>query len=358
MVKFMALTKVQTDESNFLQSIMLGKTWRVARHIFCLIVIILFNYIGKQIFVEPFDTYHQIWMDLFMFAMFYVNMYFFIPQYLFKKKYSQFIFLILLSTFITYLAMILYDQTFKKYMVNAEDSYNLLHKGLFMFPFFNLVLIAATTAIKLFQRWLTDAERINELEKENLHTELEQLKNQITPHFLFNTLNNANVLTQKDPDKASEVLVRLSNILRYQLYDSARSQVLLSSEIRFLNDMLNLEKIRRSNFTFTIGNEGDMEDFLVAPMLFTNFVENAVKYSADIEAETFIDINFRKEGKVLYFSCINSLPLNFKKENNSVNHGIGLNNVKRRLELIYPNRYLLKNELQDKTYEINLKLLL
>ncbi|PZP48689.1 MAG: histidine kinase, partial [Pseudopedobacter saltans] len=193
---------------------------------------------------------------------------------------------------------------------------------------------------------------------ENLHAELEQLKNQITPHFLFNTLNNANVLTQKDPDKASEVLVRLSSILRYQLYDSARSQVLLSAEIRFLNDMLNLEKIRRNNFIFTIGNEGNQEDFLVAPMLFTNFVENAVKYSSDIEAETFIDINFRKEGKVLYFSCVNSLPANFKRENDSASRGIGLNNVKRRLELIYPNRYELKNELHSKTYEINLKLLL
>jgi sensor histidine kinase YesM len=351
-------SKVQTGEGNFLQKLMLGKQWRIARHIFCLIVIILFNYIGKQIFVEPYDTYHQIWMDLFMFTMFYVNMYFYIPQYLFKKKYSEFIFLILLSTIITYLAMVLFDQTFKKYMLDETDSFNLLHKGLFMFPVFNLVMIAATTAIKLFQRWLKDAERINELEKENLHTELEQLKNQITPHFLFNTLNNANVLTQKDPDKASEVLVRLSSILRYQLYDSARSQVLLSSEIRFLNDMLNLEKIRRTNFRFTIGNEGDMEDTLVAPMLFTNFVENAVKYSADVEMDTFVDINFRKEGKNLYFSCINSLPANFKKENNSKDHGIGLRNVKRRLELIYPNRYQLTNEMRNNRHEINLKLIL
>ena len=123
---------------------------------------------------------------------------------------------------------------------------------------------------------MLDTQLINELERSKTLTELEQLKNQINPHFLFNMLNNANVLTKKDPEKASQVLMKLSDLLRYQLYDSSRDKVLLTSDIHFLEDFLNLEKVRRDNFDYMISKEGNLSGVFIPPLLFISFVENAV----------------------------------------------------------------------------------
>src|SRR6202000_1449787 len=122
---------------------------------------------------------------------------------------------------------------------------------------FPVLLLLPSTAFRLFQRSILDNQRIAELERISMQSELQQLKNQINPHFLFNMLNNVNVLTQQDPEKASQVLMKLSDLLRYQLYDSSREKVLLTADIRFLTDFLNLEKIRRDNFDFIVSKEGE-----------------------------------------------------------------------------------------------------
>lgn len=150
----------------------------------------------------------------------------------------------------------------------------------------------ASTAVRLFQRWVFDSCRINEMEKRRLQSELDQLKNQINPHFLFNMLNNASVLTHKDPEKASQVLMKLSDLLRYQLYDSMRDKVLLTSDIHFLTNLLELEKIRRDRFEYMVSREGNISSIMIPPFLFVIFVENAVKHNLDAYNASFVQLFF------------------------------------------------------------------
>jgi LytS/YehU family sensor histidine kinase len=224
------------------------------------------------------------------------------------------------------------------------------------FCFIFTVFIGPSTFFKLLQQWMRDTNRIHELEKATIESELEQLKKQVNPHFLFNTLNNVNVLTQTDPERASQVLTRLSDLIRFQLYDSVKEQIFLNSDIHFLTDYLNLEKIRRDNFEFSISTKGDIANQLIPPLLFIPFVENAVKYSLDSENKSYIYLSFEVERSILYFVCINSKP--GKKIMPQKSGGLGLANVKRRLELIYNEKYTLDIKEDENTYQVNLCLIL
>ena len=120
------------------------------------------------------------------------------------------------------------------------------------------LLVAASSALVLFKHWISNNQRIDELEAATLQSELKFLKSQINPHFLFNMLNNVYVLIKKGRDEAAEVLFKLEDLLRYQLNDSSQEKIPLNSEIHFMNDFLNLEKIRRDNFNYIISKEGDI----------------------------------------------------------------------------------------------------
>lgn len=219
--------------------------------------------------------------------------------------------------------------------------------------FIIIVLLSASASIKFFQKWIVDKQRIHELETSKISTELEQLKNQINPHFLFNMLNNANVLTKKDPEKASQVLMKLSDLLRYQLYDSARDKVFLTSDIHFLEDFLNLEKVRRENFDFLISKVGDLNGVQIQPLLFISFVENAVKHNNDSANSSYVNLFFEVKNNELFFKCINSKPT-VKAVNNT--GGLGLANIKRRLELLFPNLHNLKIDDYPETYCVTLSI--
>ena len=166
-------------------------------------------------------------------------------------------------------------------------------------------LTAGSTTISL-THWLRYNLRIDELESTTLQSELTFLKNQINPHFLFNMLNNANVLIKKSPEEASKVLFKLEDLLRYQINDSSRERVSLASDIRFLNDYLNLEKIRRDNFQFTLRQEGEVDSIWIQPLLFIPFVENAVKHSFDSEHSSYVHVFFKVDAHRLEFWCENS----------------------------------------------------
>jgi LytS/YehU family sensor histidine kinase len=227
-------------------------------------------------------------------------------------------------------------------------------KSYLSFIFLYGSFLGTSTAIKLFQRWIIDKSRIYELENSTIQSELEQLKNQITPHFLFNMLNNTNVLINTEPETASRVVLMLSDLLRYQLYDSSRPAVLLSSDIRFLTDFLELEKIRRDRFEFSISDSSGIPNLLVPPMLFIPFVENAVKHSAGGTCSSYVHVTFRTAGNVLYFSCINSIPA--IPCSSKTAGGIGLANIKRRLELLYGADFSLKMNEKKNIYHVNLQL--
>lgn len=153
-------------------------------------------------------------------------------------------------------------------------------------------------------------------------------------------LNNANVLIKRNPEEASKVLFKLEDLLRYQINDSSRERVSLASDIRFLNDYLNLEKIRRDNFQFTMEEHGETDSIWVQPLLFIPFVENAVKHSFDSEHPSYVHVSFKVDNDRLEFRCENSTP-EVAVSKGKVG-GIGLVNIQRRLGLLYPGRYELK----------------
>ena len=345
--------QIDIQHNKYLGDIWLNPRFRIYRHFIALLVVGTVVFSAYTPFKEPYATYAKLIIYGFLLFVFYTNMYIMVPKFLFRNRYRMYVAGIFIYVGLSYALSTFVRLKLSSYRIlpniNRQESFKV-----FIFMFIIMIIVAASTAIKLFQRWLRDTERINELEKVTMQSELEQLKNQINPHFLFNMLNNANVLTQKDPEKASQVLMKLSDFLRYQLYDSTRPKVLLTADIHFLEDFLNLEKIRRDNFECIVDKQGDISGVQVAPLLFIIFVENAVKYSMDAENKTFIHLHFEVRNDTLYFRCINSKsPGTLIKSDTS---GLGLSNVKRRLELLYPGRYTL--EIKDKadTFSVTLKI--
>lgn len=322
---------------------------RLYRHLFMIAFFGLALFNSEPEYTEPTETISRIIALIMFLGLVYGNMYVLVPKFLFRNQYRKYALAIL---GIIILAALIHKSS--RYFYGAEVRLDPTYKDInfFSFSFVVIVVILASSAIKLFQRWKLDMELISELKQANANAELEQLKTQINPHFLFNMLNNANVLTKKDPEKASEVLMKLSDLLRYQLYDSSREKVLLTSDIHFLEDFLNLEKIRRDNFDFVISKEGDLSGVQIPPLLFISFVENAVKHNNDSAKSSYVNLFFDVRNDELFFKCINSKPV--LKAVNTNSGGLGLVNIKRRLELLFPFSHILKIEDNTETYSVTL----
>jgi LytS/YehU family sensor histidine kinase len=292
---------------------------------------------------------------LFFMGMIYFNIYVLVPRLLFRNRLALYIIAVLLAIMVFLGLSIFWEKICFEYfhITPQEPDMNWLTRLLALVIIFAIFLMPITAA-KLFQRWVRDSSRLHELEKNTIKTELDQLKNQINPHFLFNMLNNASVLTHKDADKASLVLTRLSDLLRYQLYDSAREKVLLSADIQFLTDFLNLEKVRRDCFEFSVDTEGEIGFMRVPPLLFIPFVENAVKHNLDAEKHSYVKLHFKVTGSRLHFTCINSKP---EKQTTKAAGGLGLANVRRRLELLYPESHNLTINDEPGMFRVELEII-
>ena len=217
------------------------------------------------------------------------------------------------------------------------------------------MLVAGSSAMMLFKHWISNNQRVSELEAATLQSELKFLKSQINPHFLFNMLNNVYVLIRKERDEAADVLFKLEDLLRYQFNDSAQDRIQLSSDIRFMSDFLNLEKIRRDKFNYTISKEGDINSVWLPPLLFIPFVENAVKHNTDGENASFVYLSFNVQDNRLTFRCENSKPAEEEEKGNRIG-GLGLKNIRRRLDLLYPGRHSLEIIEDKHSYIVNLHL--
>lgn len=324
----------QSINGNWVFQFLVSSKYRVYRHLLLISVISCVLYNSTPEIAEP------TLILLSFLVLFYINMYLLVPKFLFKNKNVQYCLSVLVIIVLSAIGGYFFNST------SEGDGLNIP-----LFSFLILVLIAASSSVKLFQKGMVDKQLIDELGKSKTYAELEQLKNQINPHFLFNMLNNANVLTKKDPEKASQVLMKLSDLLRYQLYDSARDKVLLTSDIHFLEDFLNLEKVRRESFDFLISKEGNLSGVQIPPLLFISFVENAVKHNNDATKSSYVNLFFDVRNDELFFKCINSKPV-LKSVNNT--GGLGLTNIRRRLELLFPASHNLTIEDNQETYCVSL----
>ncbi len=327
-------TYQQLISENVLFRFLISPDRRIFRHLLLIVFIGTVLYNSTSVIASPITVF------LYFIILFYVNMYVLVPKLLFRNKNIKYCLAVI---------GILVIVAIGGYFFNPFSKQNGLNIPLF--SFLTVLLLAASSSIKLFQKGMMDKQLIYELEQSKTYAELEQLKNQINPHFLFNMLNNANVLTKKDPEKASQVLMKLSDLLRYQLYDSARDKVLLTSDIRFLEDFLNLEKVRRDSFDFLISKEGDLSGVQIPPLLFISFVENAVKHNNDATNSSYVNLYFDVRNDELFFKCINSKPMVKSVKNTG---GLGLTNIKRRLELLFPATHSLIIEDDSERYCVTL----
>lgn len=206
---------------------------------------------------------------------------------------------------------------------------------------------------RYFIDWFKKRNDVLTLEKENAASNLAVLKSQINPHFLYNTLHNIDTLIYVDRDKASKSLEKLSDIMRYMLSDTQSEFVDLQKELDYLSNYLALEQLRLKSERFLSYNvSGDCNGLKIAPMVLIPFVENAFKHSVDSGVEKGIEINISIIKSRLSFVCLNRFDQSYTDKDKG--HGIGLDNVKKRLSLIYGDRYNLAIDTADSVFIVNL----
>jgi len=294
----------------------------------------------------------------------YFNLYFLIPRYLEKSRFPEYITYLILTILVAaacivpgyFLSSVLSGKPLKElYGVDSFNLYYLYTGG----PLSGTVAsMTLAMSIKLAKSWLQTRQRHQQLEKEKLETELNFLKYQFNPHFLFNTINSIFFLIHKNPDMASASLAKFSELLRHQLYECNDRQILLSKEVAYLENSIELEKLRQ-NDNVEVSLQVDQlpfEELGIAPFILMTFVENAFKHvSKETDKLNWIRIRLRLDGRQLDFSVSNSIAPSVSTE---VVHygGIGLKNVHRRLDLIYPGQYHLDIQNNNVCFEVRLRL--
>ena len=285
----------------------------------------------------------------------YFNIYVLIPGLLNRRKYLFYIFSLLLA--IGVCAFI--DQLLKKMYVHFGSSIfgytsDLNIKNLFTESIGLFYLTGFTTSVKLSKDWIQNLQLMKEKEKQYLETELNFLKTQIHPHFFFNTLNNLYSLTLKKSDEAPEVVLKLSALMSYMLYESNTAKVSLTKEIGYLQNYLDLEKLRfGQRLTVLFEIEGQIEEVSIPPMILILFVENSFKHGVKNNVNKItIDISLIVEEGFLFFRIKNPIGDNQSKGNT----GIGLKNAGRRLELLYGKNYQLDLSEEDNEFIVSLKM--
>jgi hypothetical protein len=231
-----------------------------------------------------------------------------------------------------------------------------------------ILMIGMNLGVKLYFRRREDQNRLAQLEHENLEQQLEYLKYQINPHFLMNTLNNIHALVDIDPEQAKETIVELSKIMRFVLYEGSKQKVPLRQELLFLENYIELMKMRvAEQVSITVKLPDTIPDREIPPLLLITFVENAFKHGVSYQQPSFIDIAITVEGvkgseEGVKGSERNDTFLNFVCRNSKIpqtedrHGGVGLQNARRRLDLLYADRYTLHIDDADNTYSVKLSL--
>jgi two-component system LytT family sensor kinase len=337
----------------------------------------LYNYLLWSLAIDsPYNVLHTIFFSVYFakflaYAIFpafgvYFNLYFLIPRYLEKQSYGLYLFYLALtiigtSALITsgyYITAWLDHSTGEKTFgiaPNLKGYYHLIKEEPFRFT---LGVITLAMSIKLAKNWIETQRRHRELEKENLETELKFLKYQFNPHFLFNSINSIFFLIHKNPAMASDSLAKFSELLRYQLYECNDPQITLDRELVYLENFIELEKLRQNKLEVSTDLDcGPSAAVSIAPFILMTFVENAFKHvSKEAHQANFIRICLKMAGEKLDFSVTNSYsgPVAEAVKYN----GIGLQNVRRRLDLLYPGGYALDISQSPELFEVRLQLTL
>ncbi|MDB5279852.1 MAG: hypothetical protein JWR61_4807 [Ferruginibacter sp.] len=291
----------------------------------------------------------------------YVVIYCFVPWFLIKEKYVAFLLAylawmmigVLINFGIRYFILLplrVPPEMLDK--VRADSSQVFRIAG---FLLMNMMAMFALP-IKLFKQWVIKQEMASRLEKEKINAELQLLKAQLHPHFLFNTLNNLYLLVREKSEKAPKMLLRLSGLLSYVLYECKVDEVLLSKEISVMKDYVALEQERYGDrLDISLNFSGDIEGKTIVPLLFQPFIENAFKHGTSEQlGKVWMSIDLSVQKNQLYFKLINSFDNN--NNGSQKDDRIGINNVRKRLELLYPKKFELQHGTEEDVYIVSMSI--
>ena len=328
-------------------------------------IALLLHYIDtiKEVSHEGLEFTDQPGID-FLFLLYHLSLflivnYILIPQLFDKKKFFQFFFC-LISLLIVYGVL---EETVVEQILDpsGRGTNTLTWQSLYWFIQENIVPLLAFMSIKFVFDNFERQRKLEQIERDSLTNELKFLKSQIQPHILFNSLNNLYDYTLSKSDKAPELVLELSNVLRYVLYETSSTLVLLSKEINFIEDYIALQKMQlegRGDIHFSVNNQTTKETLKIAPFLLIPFIENSFKHSLkSIEKGILISIQINIQDQAIQLLVENNFEDCSYKFEDLLAKGIGLKNVQKRLELLYPNRHNLRVEQTTRLYMVSLEIL-
>ena len=284
----------------------------------------------------------------------YINLGYLIPKFLSQKNFMTYVLLLLamVAVFTPIKVLLLYI-TFDE--VDPREFLVMNQQYIFLLLF---LIAGGSTVIKIISDWQRHQRDRKDLETQRMQSEIKFLKSQINPHFLFNTLNSLYALTLKKSDKAPEIVIKLSEMMRYMLYECNERRVPLQKEVNYIQNYLAMEGLRQSghaDIQFKI--EGQITDQTIAPLIFIPFLENSFKHGLNHQlGDGYVHVIMKVLGNKLLLRILNSKPEQTPQQTDKQSGGIGLVNVQRRLNLLYPSQYKLDIEESEKEHIVELSL--
>lgn len=276
-------------------------------------------------------------------SVFYINYIFLIPELIKRrKKYGlyvgAFFLIIIASALLKTIIAFMNPNDMLDYQMEGKKAEHTANEYVVIKAFVSGFFLVSSCIISFIIDWFSSQTIQRNLESERKEMELQFLKSQLNPHFLFNSLNNIYSLAYQKSDKTADAIMKLSEIMRYMIYESNTPTVALSKEVDYLKNYIELQKIRFKDGAFIeMTLNGEIDDQKIVPLMLISFVENAFKHGVVNDPEEPVKIDIIANQKILHFSVINKK----NNQNKDAQGGVGLPNVERRLQLIYPDRYKL-----------------
>lgn len=280
----------------------------------------------------------------------YLIMYFIVPKYLLKKRYViallSFVFIPITTLLLQRIMLILIGVVRYRPETSFIDFFNF---QLLLVAFEAYLLVSAAIGIRLFKLWIRNQKIRNQLEVQNLKSELGLMKAQVNPHFLFNTLNNIHSYIHYDKEKSADAVIKLSEIMRYMLYETSGDKVQLSKEISYIRSYISLQLLRfETEDAVKLNIKGNPNGKSIAPMLFISFLENAFKHGNKNVASPAVVIDLDILDETLIYEVSNYI--NPTKKNDTEFNGFGIRNLKKRLLLLYPEKHQIDISVKGNIY--------
>ena len=339
-------------------NVLIDKKYRILFHLlfWMVYIAVITLFFGEMVGVRK-VFYRTLISFLFNAFLVYFNFYYLLPRYFEKRKYLVYLILLHLALAVVTVLRVYTDSLFP--IVETNET---IHKYLFSFTHIASVIVSGymllllSMSLKFIKDYFVNIDLRNRLKYQKVENELQQLKNQINPHFLFNVLGNIYSLAYMKSDKAPVMISKLSDMMRYVLYDCSEEKVLLSKEIEYLRDFIDLHNMRKDNkMNIIFEVEGTPGNLLIQPMLFLPLFENCFKHG-NLEKidKGWMKSKFIISGNSLMLDIENTFDKKEDEEHGNKSGGIGSQNIKERLELLYPGKHSLEFQEYKDVFSVKL----